>query len=68
MTCDKCGTDDCDNCGEYNDYSIQIFDFVKFIRARNAGKAKYLFYLSFSDAYSMSFKEYLNRVRCTKVG
>lgn len=66
-TCDKCGTDDCDDCGDYNDYSVQIFDFEKFIRAKTKGKAKYLYWLSFRDAYDMSFGEFLKKARCRKV-
>lgn len=59
-------SDDHDNSSQLNNYSIQIWDFEKVVRARTASKAKYLYWLSFRDAYDMSFKDFLSKVICRK--
>jgi hypothetical protein len=42
------------------------YQFEKIITAKSHGQAKYIYWLSFSDSYDISFGEFLKISRCRK--
>lgn len=49
-------------------YELKIWGFTREIEARTAGKARYKYWLRFSDAFNLTFGEFLKKIKCRSLG